>query len=189
MNDGAKAQTNMKPVNKETKDEVMTEVAIPMAGMNPMRTSAQLAEKLKKLMQSMETNGNKDDMMEIDKEEQRKQTCVVQLPVDLTKVAPNSPSAAPSLEVKKSRNNKTPMPHAKAKALFNTLNKHIKQTDEQHNHNALINQDNRDFAASQSTTKKQCQGHHRSREGINSNTPCASTRAHTNINHWTAGNK
>ena len=50
----------------------MTEVAMPVTGTNPMRTSAQLAEKLKKLMQSTETNGYKNDMMEIDEEEQRK---------------------------------------------------------------------------------------------------------------------
>jgi len=68
----------------------------------------------------METNGYKDDMMEIDKEEQRKQTCMVQSPVDLTKAAPNSLSAAPSPEVKKFRNNETPTAHTKAKALFHT---------------------------------------------------------------------
>jgi len=97
----------------------MTEAAMPTPGMNPTRTSARLAEKLKKLMQSMETNGYKDDMMEMDEEEQRKQTCAVQSP-DLMKVAPNSLSAAPSPEVKKSRNDETPTAHTKAKALFHT---------------------------------------------------------------------
>jgi len=53
-------------------DEVMTEVAMPTASTYPMRTSAQLVEKLKKLMQSMDYNGNKVDMMKIEKEEQRK---------------------------------------------------------------------------------------------------------------------
>jgi len=98
----------------------MTEAATPTPGMNPTRTSARLAEKLKKLMQSMETNGYKDDMMEMDEEEQRKQTCAVQSPVNLMKVAPNSLSAAPSPEVKKSRNDETPTAHTKAKALFHT---------------------------------------------------------------------
>jgi len=74
MNKGSQAQTNMNPVNKEMEDEVMTEAAMPMAGTNPTRTSAQLAMKLKKLIQSMGNNRNKDDMMEINKEEQRKQT-------------------------------------------------------------------------------------------------------------------
>ncbi len=61
----------MNPVNEGTEDEVMTEAATLMTGTNPTRTSAQLAEKLKKLlMQSTETNGYKEDMMEIDKEEQ-----------------------------------------------------------------------------------------------------------------------
>jgi len=36
------------------------------------------------------------------------------------KVTPNSPLAAPSPKIKKSRNNKTPTPQANAKALFNT---------------------------------------------------------------------
>jgi len=116
----------------------MTEAATPMPGMNPTRTSARLAEKLKKLMQSMETNGYKDDMMEMDEEEQRKQTCAVQSPVNLMKVAPNSLSAAPSPEVKKSRNDETPTAHTKAKALFapHSIHRHTKQTDEQHNHDA-----------------------------------------------------
>jgi len=60
----------MNPVNEEMEDEVMMEAATLMTGTNPTRTSAQLAEKLKKLMQSTETNGYKEDMMEIDKEEQ-----------------------------------------------------------------------------------------------------------------------
>jgi len=42
------------------------------------------------------------------------------LPIDLTKMTPNSPTVAPSLKIKKSRNDKTPTPHAKAKALFHT---------------------------------------------------------------------
>jgi len=120
MNEGSQLQTNRTPINEEMEDEEMTEVAMPMAGMNPTRTSARLAEKLKKLMQSTDTNGNKDDMMEINEEEQRKHTHAIQLPVDLTKETPNSPSAAPSPGIKKSRNDKTPTPHANAKALFNT---------------------------------------------------------------------
>jgi len=115
MNEGSQVQTNMTPINEEMEDEEMTEVAMPMAGMNPTRTSARLAEKLKKLMQSTDTNGNKDDMMEINEEEQRKQTHAIQLPVDLTKETPNSPSAAPSPGIKKFRNDKTPTSHAKAK--------------------------------------------------------------------------
>jgi len=72
MNKGSQVQTSMNPVNKEMEDEVMTEVAMPTASTYPTRTSAQIVEKLKKLMQSMDNNRNKDDMMEIDEEEQRK---------------------------------------------------------------------------------------------------------------------
>jgi len=45
-------------------------------------------------MQSTDNNGSRDNTMEINKEEQRKWSRAVQLPVDLMTATPNSPSAA-----------------------------------------------------------------------------------------------
>jgi len=150
MNNVSKVRTSMTPVNKEMADKVMTEVATPTASTNPMRTSAQLAEKLKKLMQSMDTNGNKEDTMEIDEEEQCKRTRAAQ--------SPNSPSAAESPEIKKLRNDKTPTPHAKTKALFTTPSTRTSKTDNQHNCNAsnIIIKGNSFPACQEGSTREHC---------------------------------
>jgi len=90
MNKGTKAQTKMTPVNEETKDKVMTEAAMLATSTSAMQTSAWLAKKLKKLM-AMDMSASTADAMEINKEEQRKQSRAGCPVIDIMIHTPKSP--------------------------------------------------------------------------------------------------
>ncbi len=107
----------MIPVKEETEDEVMTEAAMLATSTSAMQTSVQLAEKLKKHM-AMDMSMSMAEAMDIDKEEQRKQLRAGCLVIDIMLHTPKSPTVVDLPEIKKSRNDKTPTPHAKVKAFF-----------------------------------------------------------------------
>jgi len=84
-------------------------------------------EKLKKLMMMEGTNRTMTpEAMDIDMEEMKKCMQVAKSQVDPVRAA-IAINKTPSLGIKKSRNNKTPMPHARVKALFINQKESIKQ--------------------------------------------------------------
>jgi len=70
-NNGTKMHKKMEVVNKEPEDKTMEDVTTTSSSMMPMRSSARLVVKLKKLMQTDKTTPPMEVMMEIDIKEQK----------------------------------------------------------------------------------------------------------------------
>jgi len=62
----------MEAVSEETKDDTMEDEAMYSSNTTPMQTSAQLAKKLKKLMQTESTKATMEEAMAIDANDAKK---------------------------------------------------------------------------------------------------------------------
>jgi len=130
-NQDSKTCTTMDIVYKENKADVMTDGSTASSGTQATRCSARLREKLNKLIQTPATT----EAMDINAEELKKHARASQPQTERAETPNPTLGENRAPEVKKPRNNETPPPHVKAKALF--IQKH---TDKMHNDTAMEEQ-------------------------------------------------
>ncbi len=112
-NEDAEPCATMEVVYEETDPDVMTNGSTASSSTVATRHLARLKEKLEKLLQAPSTNSN----MEIDEEELKKRARTPNMH-DGRASTPTTAIEFTKPEGKKSRNDETPPPHVKAKALF-----------------------------------------------------------------------